>query len=145
MATPLFIVLLLFDGTKRFFEAWVAQLANYALVGVLAVLTASLLMTVVETYAVQTAAKGAAILTVDALDMLLVAGLVSWVALRGAALAHRRAQIATRVPLENLWQTIGSCGKPPRDDSSTFATVAIVVTVGAWLVFPLLVVVAFVL
>jgi len=73
---PLFIVLLLFDGTKRFFEAWVAQLANYALVGVLAVLTASLLMTVVETYAVQTAAKGAAILTVDALDMLLVAGLV---------------------------------------------------------------------
>ena len=33
-------------------------------------------MTVVEAYAVQTAAKGAAILTVDALDMLLVAGLV---------------------------------------------------------------------
>jgi type IV secretion system protein VirB6 len=73
---PLFIVLLLFDGTKRFFEAWIAQLANYALVGVLAVLTATLLMTVVEAYAVQTAAKGAAILTVDALDMLLVAGLV---------------------------------------------------------------------
>ena len=73
---PLFIVLLLFDGTKRFFEAWVAQLANYALVGVLAVLVASLLMTVVEAYAVQTAAKGAAILTVDALDMLLVSGLV---------------------------------------------------------------------
>jgi len=73
---PLFIVLLLFDGTKRFFEAWVAQLANYALVGVLAVLVATLLMTVVEAYAVQTAARGAAILTVDALDMLLVAGLV---------------------------------------------------------------------
>ena len=33
-------------------------------------------MTVVEAYAVQTAAKGAAILTVDALDMLLVSGLV---------------------------------------------------------------------
>src|SRR5512139_1791911 len=73
---PLFIVLLLFDGTKRFFEAWIAQLANYALVGVLAVLTASLMLTVVESYAAQTAAKGAAILTVDALDMLLVAGLV---------------------------------------------------------------------
>lgn len=73
---PVFIVLLLFDGTKRFFEGWIAQLANYALVGVLAVLTASLLLTVVEAYAVQTAAKGAAILTVDALDMLLVSGLV---------------------------------------------------------------------
>jgi len=73
---PVFIVLLLFESTQRFFEAWVAQLANYALVGVLAVLTASLMLTVVEAYATQTAAKGAAILTVDALDMLLVAGLV---------------------------------------------------------------------
>ena len=35
-----------------------AQLANYALVGVLAVLVATLLMTVVEAYAVQTAARG---------------------------------------------------------------------------------------
>jgi hypothetical protein len=75
---------------------------------------------------------------------LLVAALVSWVVLRGAALAHRRSQIALRVPLENLWQTIGSCGKPPRDDSSSFATIAILITVGAWLVFPVLVLVAFV-
>jgi type IV secretion system protein VirB6 len=73
---PVFIVLLLFESTQRFFEHWVAQLVNYALVGVLAVLTTSLMMTVLESYAVQTAAKGAAILTVDALDMLLVAGLV---------------------------------------------------------------------
>jgi type IV secretion system protein VirB6 len=73
---PLFIVLLLFESTQRFFEAWVAQLVNYALVAVLAVLVASLMLTVVEAYATQTAALGAAILTVDALDMLLVAGLV---------------------------------------------------------------------
>jgi type IV secretion system protein VirB6 len=73
---PVFIVMLLFESTQKFFEAWIAQLANYALVGVLAVLTASLMLTVVEAYATQTAAKGAAILTVDALDMLLVAGLV---------------------------------------------------------------------
>ena len=73
---PLFIVMLLFESTQRFFEAWVAQLANYALVAVLAVLMSALMLTVVEAYATQTAAQGAAILTVDALDMLLVAGLV---------------------------------------------------------------------
>jgi len=73
---PLFILALLFESTQRFFEHWIAQLANYALVGVFAVLTASLMLTVVESYAAQTVAKGAAILTVDALDMLLVAGIV---------------------------------------------------------------------
>ena len=73
---PVFIVLLLFETTQRFFEHWIAQLVNYALIGVLAVLTASLMLTVVEAYATQTAELGAAILTVDALDMLLVAGLV---------------------------------------------------------------------
>lgn len=75
---------------------------------------------------------------------LLVAAFVSWTVLRGSALAHRRIQIATRVPLERLWQTVGSCGKPPRDDGSTLAMLAIVVTVGAWLVFPLLILLAFV-
>jgi type IV secretion system protein VirB6 len=73
---PLFIALLLFDTTRRFFEAWVAQLANYALVTILTVLVAALLLQLVESYAQQTAALGAAIATVDALDMVLVAVLV---------------------------------------------------------------------
>jgi type IV secretion system protein VirB6 len=73
---PLFIALLLFDATRRFFEAWVAQLANYALITILTVLVAALLLQVVESYAQQTAARGAAIVTVDALDMVLVAVLV---------------------------------------------------------------------
>ncbi len=73
---PLFIALLLFDTTRRFFEAWVAQLANYALITILTVLVAALLLQVVESYAQQTAARGAAIVTVDALDMVLVAMLV---------------------------------------------------------------------
>lgn len=73
---PLFLAMLLFDQTRRFFEAWIAQLANYALITILTVLTAALLLQLVQSYAAQTAARGSAILTVDALDMLLVAVLV---------------------------------------------------------------------
>ena len=73
---PLFIAMLLFDATRRFFEAWLAQLANYAFITILTVLVAALLLQIVESYAAQTAARGAAIVTVDALNMVLVAVLV---------------------------------------------------------------------
>jgi type IV secretion system protein VirB6 len=73
---PLFIVALLFEHTRRLFAAWLSQLTNYALITILTVLVAALLLQIVESYARQTAARGAAIVTVDALDMLLVAGLV---------------------------------------------------------------------
>ena len=73
---PLFIALLFFDASKRYFNAWIAQLANYALITVLTVMVAALLLQVVQSYATQTAARGAAILTVDALNMVLMAMLV---------------------------------------------------------------------
>ena len=73
---PLFLALLLFDSTRRFFESWIAQLANYALITILTVLVAALLLQVVESYAAQTAQRGAALLTVDALDMMLMSVLV---------------------------------------------------------------------
>ena len=73
---PLFLALLLFEATRRFFEAWLAQLANYALITVLTVLLGALLLQLVESYAAQTAARGAAILTVDALNLVLVSVLV---------------------------------------------------------------------
>lgn len=73
---PLFIVMLLFESTKRMFFAWIAQLITYALITILTVMMASLLLQIVQSYATQTAARGAAILTVDALDMVLVAALV---------------------------------------------------------------------
>lgn len=73
---PLFVVMLLFDATRRYFESWIAQLANYALISILTVLVAALLLRVVSSYASQTAARGSALLTVDALDMMLMSTLV---------------------------------------------------------------------
>lgn len=73
---PLFIAMLLFDGTRRLFLAWATQLVNYALISILTVLIAALLLQVVQSYAAQTAARGAAIVTVDALNMLLMSVLV---------------------------------------------------------------------
>lgn len=73
---PLFIALLFFEATRRFFAAWMAQLANYAFITVLTVMVAALLLRIVQSYAAQTAARGTAILTVDALNMLLIALLV---------------------------------------------------------------------
>ncbi|HEX4151884.1 MAG TPA: type IV secretion system protein [Steroidobacteraceae bacterium] len=73
---PLFIAMLFFEGTKRMFSAWIAQLATYALITILTVMMASLLLQIVQSYAAQTAARGTAIFTVDALNMVLVAMLV---------------------------------------------------------------------
>ncbi|MDM0108027.1 type IV secretion system protein [Variovorax sp. J22R24] len=73
---PIFISLLFFEATRRFFESWIAQLANYALVAVLSTLVATLVLKVVSSYATQTAERGAAIVTVDALNMVLCASLV---------------------------------------------------------------------
>jgi type IV secretion system protein VirB6 len=73
---PLFIAMLLFERTRRLFDAWLAQLTNYALITVLTVMAAALLLQVVDSYATQTAARGAAIVTVDALNMVLISVLV---------------------------------------------------------------------
>lgn len=73
---PLFVCAVLFDRSRRLFEAWLAQLTTYALITVLTVLIAALLLQVVESYAIQTAARGSAIVTVDALNMVLMSVLV---------------------------------------------------------------------
>lgn len=66
---------------------------------------------------------------------LLIAG-VAWVILRGAAVARRRIRLTTGPPLEALWQTIGRCGEPPRDQARVIALVALILTFLPWIVIP---------
>jgi type IV secretion system protein VirB6 len=72
---PLFIALLLFESSKRFFEAWLAQLANYAFVTILAVLVAALMLHVVTVAATQAVSNGGSIQIADAVRVCMAAGL----------------------------------------------------------------------
>ncbi len=72
---PLFILLLLFDSSKRFFEAWLAQLSNYALITILTVLVAALMLDVVGAAAQAAASTGGGIQIAQAVRVCLAAGL----------------------------------------------------------------------
>jgi len=70
---------------------------------------------------------------------MLLALAASWLILRGAALASRRVRLATRGPLNALWTTIGWCGNPPKDQTRTFVIISIGLTLGCWIIVPILV------
>jgi type IV secretion system protein VirB6 len=72
---PLFIALLLFNATKRFFEAWLAQLANYAFITILTVLAAALMLRLVTVAAEQAVSAGGGISVASAVRVCLAAGL----------------------------------------------------------------------
>jgi type IV secretion system protein VirB6 len=73
---PLFILGLMFETTKRFFEAWVAQLSNYALVIVVAAVASKLLLTMLDIYAAQAQAAGAGITIAESMQLCLACGFV---------------------------------------------------------------------
>ena len=60
----------------------------------------------------------------------------SWAILRGAAVARRRIRLTVERPLAALYETIGRCGRPPRDNARTVALYAILLTIVAGLVVP---------
>jgi hypothetical protein len=70
---------------------------------------------------------------------MLLALVASWLILRGAALASRRIRLATRGPAAALWSAIGWCGKPPKDQSRMFVIVSVALTLGSWILVPILV------
>ncbi len=73
---------------------------------------------------------------------MLIALAASWVILRGSALASRRIRLATTGPARALWDAIGWCGNPPRDQTRTFVIVSLSLTIGAWIIVPILVAIA---
>ena len=72
---PLFIALLLFNTTKRFFEAWLAQLANYAFIALLSVLVAALMLHIVTVAAQQAVSEGGSIQIANAVRVCMASGL----------------------------------------------------------------------
>ena len=114
---PLFVTFLLFDTTRRFFEAWLAQLTNYALITILTVMVAALMLHLVQSYAQQTQALGTAIRTVDAINMVLAtvlvflflrqvmpiaAGLAGGVALNSLGVVSRTIRAPARAVMSGL-------------------------------------------
>jgi hypothetical protein len=82
---------------------------------------------------------------VIAVVSLLVALGTSWLILRGSALASRRIRLSTQAPARVLWDSVGWCGKPPKDNARTFVIVAVSLTLGAWIIVPVLVGLAYAL
>lgn len=72
---PFFIALLMFDTTKRFFESWIAQMANYAFIAILAALMSALMLGVMSTAAQEATRAGGDIEIADAVRVCLAAGL----------------------------------------------------------------------
>jgi type IV secretion system protein VirB6 len=73
---PLFICLLFFEPTKRFFEGWVAQLSNYALTTVLALIVAAFMLSVVKAYASHAASIGSGITIAESVRVCIACALV---------------------------------------------------------------------
>jgi hypothetical protein len=87
------------------------------------------------------ALKGAGVvwLVVGGVLLALVFAALAWVLLQGAGLAHRRIEVALAPSLAALFETIGHCGRPPRDQSQTIAAAAIALTAVAWFVVPIVI------
>lgn len=72
---PLFLMGLLFDATKRFFEAWIAQLSNYALIIILASIASKLMLNYLDYYASQASNLGAGVTIADSAQFCLACGI----------------------------------------------------------------------
>lgn len=72
--------------------------------------------------------------TVVLYGLILSAG---WAVLLGSAASRRRVGLTLDGPLQALYQVIGRCGKPPKDQSRVFALIAIILILVSGLIVPL--------
>jgi len=91
-------------------------------------------------------ALGATIRTITSSQILIaISSLISlviilggaWTILRGTAVARKRIRMTTDQPMSNLYQVLGNCGQPPRDQSKIFAIIALLLMIIAWVIVPL--------
>jgi type IV secretion system protein VirB6 len=73
---PLFIATLLFNVSRRFFDAWIAQLSNYAFLAVLTTLVVALLMQLLTTSTAQAAELGTGISIADGMRVCFACALI---------------------------------------------------------------------
>ncbi len=132
--------------SARFDASALVEITKTRTIGVPAFVIGGLLIPLGATvYRVTTDATGSWVrATIVGAISLIVGFAISWIVLRGTAMASRRIRVSVREPMQALWDSIGSCGDPPRDQSRKFAIVAISLTLGAWIVLPLLVAIALV-
>jgi len=69
--------------------------------------------------------------------LFMILAALAWVAVYAAAVSRRRIRLAVDQPLAALYETVGACGDPPKDQSYNFALYAIVLFTLAWIVIPL--------
>ena len=86
--------------------------------------------------AVRSALENKILTIVFGLIVVLVFLGAAWSTVYGAAVARRRIHLALDEPIRALYETIGACGDPPKDQTTTFAIYAIVLFVLAWFVIP---------
>lgn len=76
--------------------------------------------------AASTASSSRAGVVVLAVVAFVLTAALSWVVIRGAAVARHRIKLTLDSPLSALWETIGAAGRPPRDAARQFALIATV-------------------
>lgn len=61
--------------------------------------------------------------------LFLLLSFVSWVLVHGSAVARRRIRLTAENPVNALYQVIGRCGEPPRNMSTVFAVISLILTI----------------